>query len=276
MAEPNTSQTITLPSDVLQSLLASVNDLQNEVFLLRQENKTTRGLLKTIQAKIDVEFDSSTEWGSFEVFPKLPIEIRHLIWDAALKSPRIVGARIVVQDRGKIEETLVPTAPNSPILFVNKEARSRAKEILVCFTSTVAKTLGRVPLLYLNPDVDTLWLVNYTPERAKEGTITEDVVFGEELQIRKVAIPFQTWKSFTWGNNGDEEEGVARLLTRFHDKGIEKIDLIVGEADAAERTDIVLLSPREIVEFYMDGDWVQDLKAIYMYTILWYSWRTEP
>jgi len=54
-----------------------------------------------------------------------------MIWDAGLKTPRIVGAKIVVQDMNDAEEALVPTAPNSPILFVNQEARSRAKEILV-------------------------------------------------------------------------------------------------------------------------------------------------
>jgi hypothetical protein len=37
------------------------------------------------------------------------------------------------------------------------------------------------------------------------------------------------------------------------------------QEDAAENTDIVLVRPREIVEFYMDEDWVQELNAIYVW-----------
>jgi hypothetical protein len=266
MTDSSINQTVMVPTHVLQSLLTSVNNLQNEVSVLRQEHKTNKDVVSTIQTTINAEFDCPTELGAFSVFLGLPIEVRHMIWDSALETPRVVGARIVVQDGGDAEEVLVPTAPNSPILFVNGEARDRAKKILVCFTNTNASNRGRVPLLYLNPEVDTLWVVNYTPERARQERITDSVVFGKYSQLRKIAIPFRTWKSFTWAAGGEEEDNAARFLTLFHDKGIEEIVLMPGEQeDAAENTDIVLVRPREIVEFYMDEDWVQELNAIYVW-----------
>ncbi|KAN0104871.1 hypothetical protein V8E51_010616 [Hyaloscypha variabilis] len=267
MTDSSINQTIVVPPDILQSLLTSVNslqtsvnNLQNEVSLLRQEHKATKDVVSTIQTTINTEFDSPTERGAFDVFPGLPIEVQHMIWDSALEIPRVVGARIVVQDGGDAEEVLVPTAPNSPILFVNKEARDRAKKILVRFTNTNASNRGRVPLLYLNPEVDTLWVVNYTPERAREWRISNSVVFGPRPRLCKVAIPFETWKSLDWS---DEYDTTAHFMALFHDKGIKEIVLIVGGDDAAMHTDVVLVRPREIVEDYIGGNSVQELKAIY-------------
>jgi len=61
----------------------------------------------------------------------------------------------------------------------------------------------------------------------------------------------------------EREEAFAQLLARCHDKGIEEVELIIGEPDAAERRDIVFISPREIFELYKDDTWVRQLKNAY-------------
>jgi hypothetical protein len=206
MAQPSNDQTITAPYDLLQSLLNDITNLRNDsketkdlIAHLSKENKETKDLLTTLLA-----ITSPTQLcGAFSVFPKLPVEIRNMIWDAALRIPRIVGAKIVVRDRGKKTEDLVPTAPNSSMLFVNQEARYRAKKLLVCFTDNEERGQDRVPLLYLNPQVDTLWIVNYTPNRARQDRITDSVVFARK--IRKIAIPLKLGKDSRGGTRNGKK-----------------------------------------------------------------------
>lgn len=140
MAQQATNQIVTVPVDLLKSLLTSVNRLRDEVSLLRSENTETKDILTAALASIS----PPPPRGAFSLFPDLATETRHMIWDAALHIPRIVGAKIVLR---KKEEALTPTAPNSSILFVNKESRARAKKLLVCFTVKENLSRDRIPLL---------------------------------------------------------------------------------------------------------------------------------
>jgi hypothetical protein len=261
MAQPTSAQMVQVPSDLLQSLITSISDLRGGVTQLRKENKDA---ISAIQEKLDALTSSATspskvETGAFTLFPKLPIEIRNIIWDMALKVPRVVGAKIVVRDRGDKKEALTPTAPTSAILSVNMEARSRAKKVLMCLTEGEQRSQDRVPLLYLNPHIDTLWVVNFNLLRFRDKRITQSV-FGQS-KIHKLAIPVSTWEGMYSTN--DNEDEIIEFVIRCHDTGIQEVILIVGDEDSAECSDAVLVEPREIPEFFLEEEWIQEIKAIY-------------
>jgi hypothetical protein len=57
---------------------------------------------------------------------------------------------------------------------------------------------------------------------------------------------------------------VAKFMARFHDQGVEEVVLIVGEHRyPADCADPVPVQPREIVESYMDAEWMQGVKRTY-------------
>jgi hypothetical protein len=244
MAQQATNQTVTAPVDLLQPLLNSVNSLRDEVSLLRNETKDS-------MAAALASISPPTPRGAFSLFPELVPEIRHMIWDAALHIPRIVGANIVDRKRGGYREALTPIAPNSPILFVNRESRARAKKVLACFTAKENSSRDRIPLLYINPAVDTLWLVNCTWERARNGSVT--VLLGKSV-IRKVAIPFETWLGILDNIYDYEAEDTLRFLIGLREKGIESVVVALSGEDASERLDPVFI--------YLDYDMFQETERM--------------
>jgi hypothetical protein len=253
MAQQATNQTVTVPADLLQSLLTSVNSLRDEVSLLRSENTETKDILTTALASIS----PPTPRGAFFLFPELAPETRHMIWDAALHSPRIVGAKIVLRKKGGYPEALTPTAPNSPILFVNKESRARAKKVLACVTAKETSSRDRIPLLYINPAVDTVWVANCTWARARNGSVA--ALLGKSM-IRKVAIPFATWAGMLGSLDEDVDEDTLRFLIELRENRIESVIVALGDENAAERPDAVFIEPKEIPAFYLDHDLIQEIK----------------
>jgi hypothetical protein len=253
MAQQATNQTVTVPIDLLESLLKSVNSLRDEVSLLRNENTETKDSLAAVLASAS----PSTPRGAFSLFPELLPEIRHMIWDAALHIPRIVSAEIVGRERGGYSEALTPTAPNSSILFVNRESRGQAKMVLACFTAKENSSRDRIPLLYINPAIDTLWVVNLTWERARNGSV--GALLGKSM-IRKLAIPAKTWNGILDSVGGGKEEDALRFLIELREKGIEMVIVALDDEDAVERLDPVFIKPKEIPAFYMEDESIQYFK----------------
>ncbi|KAH8753915.1 hypothetical protein F5882DRAFT_385559 [Hyaloscypha sp. PMI_1271] len=252
MAQQATNQTVTVPADLLQSLLNSVNSLRDEVSLLRNETKDS-------MAAVLASISPPTPRGAFSLFPELVPEIRHMIWDAALHIPRIVGAKIVPLKNRDYPEALTPIAPNSSILFVNKESRTRAKKVLACVTAKEISSRGRIPLLYINPAVDTVWVVNCTWENARNGSVT--VLLGKSM-ILKVAIPFETWVDMLDNMYNYEAEDTLRFLIKLREKGIESVAVALGGEDAAERLDPIFTEPKEIPDFYLGHEMFQETEGM--------------
>jgi hypothetical protein len=113
--------------------------------------------------------------------------------------------------------------------------------------------------LYLNPEIDTLWVVNYTLARARDERITDSVVFGRK--IHKLAIPFETWNKLLDVDNYDEMAGFA---VRFYDMHVKEVILVLEGEEFAEHSDVMFIGPREIPEHYTKAEWIQDVKNIYL------------
>jgi 2EXR family len=257
MAQPNIEQTVTVPSNLLQPLLASLNSLREDDTQLRRENNETKDAVTKIQASLETLLPLSPERGAFEFFPKLPIEIRHMIWDAALQIPRIISAKIVSRGRGMEMEDLVPMVPSSSILFVNKESRARALEGLVCWTDDFDTRTDRVPQLDINPEVDTLWVVNY--DRFRAGNERVNCALFCERKFRRLAMPATTWSYWLERCPEHTDWSLLRFLAELKDCGVEEVTLVVGGRTVAECSDIVLVEPTKIPAFHMDHRWLETI-----------------
>jgi hypothetical protein len=252
MAEQKNDQInmVKVPADVLQSLLT-------EIANLRKESSETKKLLTSVQAKLNTILESNyppPARGAFDAFPDLPIELRNKIWDAALSIPRIVGASLAVRDRNEEGKILAPTAPSSPMLFVNKESRARAKKILVCLNEKENQPQYRVPFLYIHPELDTLWIINYSPEQTRDTLISKAIFGGEKFS--KLAIPFKTWNDVEYGHT---EEEMVDWVIRIQSKGIKEVTLVIGEKKTANCSDIALIVPRELLGLDRRLEWPEDI-----------------
>ncbi|KAK7917456.1 hypothetical protein PG985_011064 [Apiospora marii] len=94
---------------------------------------------------------------TFHSFPKLPIELRWLVWTSYLQQPRIITLQLTPQsepsDRPYLVEMRKLYRP-STLLSVNQESRRAAQEFL---TLRVTCDNTTVPL-YCNPAFDTLFI----------------------------------------------------------------------------------------------------------------------
>ena len=102
----------------------------------------------------------------FDPFPDLPAEVRLLIWKYALSTPRVVGVKIAHSSTGRM---LVPTNPLSPLLRVNKEARTEALKVIQPYRRDNKTQLH----VYANFDLDIIWFVDNYPL----------IIFGERQSI---------------------------------------------------------------------------------------------
>jgi hypothetical protein len=133
--------------------------------------------------------------------------------------------------------------------------------VLACVTAKGNSSLDRIPLLYINPAVDTLWLVNYTWERARNGSVR--ALLGKSM-FRKVAIPFKTLVGMLDSRREYEAKDALRFLIELREKGIESVIVALGDGDAAERLDPVFIKPKEIPAFYLDHDLIQEIEDIHL------------
>ncbi len=246
------TNTVNVPTDVLQTLIAEIANLS-------KESSETKKFLTSAQEKLNAVLESiyhPPARGEFDVFPRLTIELRDRIWDNALNMTRIVGASLVVRDRNEEYKTLTPAAPNSPLLLVNNELRALAKKILVCLTENELQY--RVPLLYIHPKQDTLWITNCYAEQTQNTLISKVVFRGEK--ITKLAIPCKTWNDLLFQHSVKE---IVDLAIRIQRKGIKDLTFVVRVEKTAKCSDIDFIAPREILDWHMAPRWTEDVEEYF-------------
>jgi hypothetical protein len=142
LSTSNQQNLIQVPSELLTSLLTSVEGLHRDVSCLRQDNESLAYQVRHLQRC----------WGSkFPNFPKLPAEIRAMIWNLALVAPQIhiMGEKAV--SRSKINS----------VMQACREARNLGLALELSYfqvraiASNDASPFGRY---YLNYDADIIWV----------------------------------------------------------------------------------------------------------------------
>lgn len=227
--------------DHLTFLINSIETLRKEVAQLRQER--TEDKKNIIFLRKELESLKPPQGRVFTLFPKLPKEIRLMIWDIILWTPQVIGVRQYFKAQGTLEETqmiLSPTGPHTLLRRVNKEARNQAKKINTC-SSLCINHISRG--LFANPEIDTFWIIDFdhispaNPQGMK-------FPWEHNHQIRKLAIPFDAFKHEFME---DDEDMIGRfgmnMLTFLWKHGVQELIVIFQGDAAAYHTDVVFVTP---------------------------------
>ena len=264
-----------------KSLAASIEELRRDVKQLRNDN---------VSLAAEVEVLKVNSGSGFHRFPKLPIELRNMIWTAALTAPQI---HIFTQE-------LMSRSNVNTVMQSCREARLRGIRLQLPYFQRGhddADPIGTPPPIksYVNLDVDTLWLAEtglglpdlevFSPE-CTLGPILPDFNLSvrrpPQHQLKRLALPFTKWKDpdegrRTW--NSLAVAGSTDILRGWN--GIEELLIVVGSeatiAAALTQRDAVFKEPHRrpqvmlrdfgFTEEKPDGlDLEMDIRD------LWYSW----
>ncbi|PVH75399.1 hypothetical protein DL98DRAFT_593152 [Cadophora sp. DSE1049] len=182
----------------------------------------------------------------FSLFPKLPLELRLMIWVFALSTSQIVA--IGYEESGRPYE-FTASEKQSSIRQVNKEARAEALKIqtLACDKDIRLGVSG----IYVNPNVDIFWVLS-------GGGFRESYSFGElygvKQSLSRIALPAYEW--FFYMMYDDMYEAIFSFLTA---RGVEEVFIIVGSEAAWSCTDKVFTEPRGSPHRVLDQDFVRVL-----------------
>jgi hypothetical protein len=269
------------------ALWEALEEVRKEAFFLRKNvdlvhSAQVRGLIQKARATRKTLQQYQIDSGlTFHGFPKLPEKIRHKIWREALRQPQIIavdlqpytdrttGLRIEIDQKNAV---ITPLAPHSPLLRVNREARSIAQTVLVPYHKRVAG----VPAVFANTDIDVIWLIDPLNDPDNYNAPPQDYAFEKGLRsllkpqkcqagVRRVRKLAFSWKLLT--PTIDELEyspvKVYQALSIFKEMaqaGVKEIYIVVEDNEAAYKQDIVFLPAQKSPQEYLKSgkDWATD------------------
>ena len=232
---------VQVPAELLQTLAKSIEDLQRDNDYLREEN----GQLRRFQE------DSSH---GFRRFPKLPLEIRNLIWEFALRIPQ---THIMFN-------YMTSRSITTDIMQACHEARNRGLVMQMSYFqigNEVDISSDTDPKHYINLDVDTLWFMEedlYPPThvhfscgiclepcRLDDQHNYSGPKCGHKFELKRLAIASFSWKEPSPISHGaDVPEDSSHILSITNAR--ELLIVITEDADlqAVDR-DIKFITPRK-------------------------------
>ncbi|KAE8452558.1 hypothetical protein EG329_013817 [Mollisiaceae sp. DMI_Dod_QoI] len=164
---------VPVPSDILNLLLTSVEGLKREMALVQTELAVVKDQNLDLQIKLTATYTDlrllQKNLGVFYLFPKLPPDVRRLIWQEALNVPRIITLDAYSYpssiDPGiKLISNAMLKPPN-PLRTACKEARAEAINFQTSWFSKPnrsklsSKLTFKESPLASHPKNDILWLV---------------------------------------------------------------------------------------------------------------------
>jgi hypothetical protein len=222
------SSTVQVPTDVSATLLTSLEDLKN----LKKEVKSLQHNFAT-QATRLAALALEIFGTKFTLFPKLPFELRQMIWRSALEVPRIVA--IGRKPSGKEDDIIFsPVRPYSPLLWACRESRHEAQKVTP-FLDVRCK-------IRTNTSIDTVWMLDGDGRLSEWDASLRPIQEAAEhmansfiTSIPTLALPCQFWVDFyQW----PEVEFLCRLHTQ-------EVILVIGDEQLARRPDVVFINPRD-------------------------------
>ena len=150
----------TMPLDPLSTFKFTLHALSTQLAttqLPRSELERALNLLNSI----DTMVSKATSRGEFELFLKLPIELRLRIWQYAAWHPRVIAIK---DDYNPTHMALCGSNARCPLVRVNKEAREEVVKIKIDFNARCQ--IDGAPKIWVNLAVDTIVRVSHTCEYA--------------------------------------------------------------------------------------------------------------
>jgi hypothetical protein len=241
---------------VLQTLITSVDGLRNEITQLRRDNAE----LKRVQENNNVA-------DAFRLFPKLPLEIREMIWKLALAAPQI---HIIGEDQISRSKTI-------DVMQTCSEARRCGLSLKLPYykigegrirgagldEASEYKFQSSAPRYYMNLDVDTIWNQEknmqlprsvqfhcglcdeqiFTLREAKSGLRYRKLSnCSHKVQLDRLAINHAAWWEPTWGDDNDpfQDDGCVELLKYSRAR---EVILVVGDTGGVKDPNVRFVYP---------------------------------
>ena len=270
--------------DLRVELWKALEEVRKEAFFLRMNvnlvhEAQARALIHKARATKNTLQQYQIDSGlTFYGFPKLPEKIRHKIWREALRRPQIIavdlgqytdrntGLRIDIDDAA-----VTPLAPHSPLLRVNREARSIAQTVLIPYHERVAG----VPAVFANTDIDVMWLIDPVDYDSFDAP-SQDEAFLSGLRsllqpqkcqkrvrgVRRLAFPWKMlipiFDEMEDAHDPTEVHDALSLFKEMAQAGVKEIYIVVEDNEAADKQDIVFQRPQKSPQEYLNRgkDWI--------------------
>jgi hypothetical protein len=251
------------------SIVEAITSLRNKIAGLREDRAKDKEFIVDLQSKVNyLSQNQMVVYGrTFTIFPKLPPGLRNKVWRFALGVPRVVPARLCSPNIESSIEILVPTTPTHPLLRTSHESRLQALEVLRCCT----RDYPSAPRLFLNPHIDTLWVINYDSNLSIDGPIHDWHCIDPDRKCKgfKLAISCEPLHSKLISIH---EERVSDFAKQWHHNDIEEIILVVGSTDMECKSELVLINPRERPEatFGRSSRWIVNWRY-YNESMTWFN-----
>jgi hypothetical protein len=188
----------------------------------------------------------------FPLFPKLPEEIRCLIWRYCLDTPRIIGITNAYYRRltlsGNGSPARLPSNPLRPIAFgqfrsslrqVNQEARRENIRFMQVFNpqtlpfhADLERDVFWFDWFYLAGDNNTCGLLDENHESMPRG------LDGRVLRVSRVALNWQ-W----WFRDAEDDKMVAKAMGDLTRAGITQLFLVLRQNVISRNREILFYEP---------------------------------
>ncbi|KAF4633331.1 hypothetical protein G7Y89_g4797 [Cudoniella acicularis] len=249
-------QTSSFISQSLEDLKREVAQHREEITQLKQKNEPL------------------TE---FKSFPKLPPELRLMIWKAYRSTPQVIGVRLHSHYRKQKQFFLAPVAPHAILLRVNCESRDEALKTQTPFQPP----LKGIPPIVADISIDTLFFINsiktqlsghlqdyFIPDQASipvsdEGT--RELQLPASRKLRKLAIHWSSWKiilveaiSDPVSRSSMRQTLDMRFLATLQLLGIEEFSIAVGDFPESGG-DVAFEKPEWAPERLLGQDFIEEL-----------------
>ncbi|KAL5321380.1 hypothetical protein ACEPPN_009337 [Leptodophora sp. 'Broadleaf-Isolate-01'] len=244
---------VQIPGNLLASLLVSMNNLQTQVSSLQgdvvrlnNENQISRTRL----AHTKLELEATQElWGvtdilTFPLFPKLPIELRRMVWQFALYIPRVLGAMPAV----KLKRGRKSTHKHYGIRDVCMEARVEANKIQTSAKKFMEWAYFEEGCRFMNLEVDTVWLhgkSGYSPQQflfdLSEGD-EDPVPWGPKFP--SIVLTFEDWEKLTCIIEDNINMENYYLGSGLSGIGVKHISVVVGDTRPLSAPDVQFVAPQ--------------------------------
>lgn len=250
---------VQVPDDVLTSLLTRFDGLEAQILSQQAEIQ----ILKRKQS-----FHNPVHVG-FWLFPKLPIEIREMIWKCCSNLPHLISVHLIqklkpnplfgvtnllgemIEWQKFITQHFIEVInQNQSIQKVCRESyysvHSR-KSLMTQYDSTyhIIWTSSRIGFDYSHP-------VRYILEQLPPGLKYDTIAMSYDAWLYNLSTPFWSW-------DHDMKGGEKALLSTCHIYGIKNIILVVGDVSIRQRQDLKFISqrlaPRTLVRL---SEWVNE------------------
>jgi hypothetical protein len=255
IAQAASGSVVQIPADLLVSLLTSIDGLQKQVSMqqvdimrlgegnikLQDDVHGAKGNASALQTYSEIQFS---------LFPRLPLEIRRMIWDAAASAPRVIPIKFVgdhdIYDYDSV--SIIAIGPQHPLLQVSIEARTEALK--------VQRPLSRKgPTIWANSSVDTIW-IPYLDDTFEILDLYADYT-KPVPKIASVALHHQYWQD----REEPGEEGFFYMINDISKLGTRELILVIGDDEPPSSTNAVIVEPQRGPTKLLSDSWWAEFRS---------------